>query len=164
MPLPVISTTTGYLPSGAHDATADEVEERFVTELAPSANRPVIFQWWRLHRQALDELVSVTAQWLGGSFISAKPEPSDVDLCTVFDGPAFDSQPDHRRAMALALLNGHYTRDFWKCDSFRIATYPPGQPGHAEMVAAMDYWHAWWSKTRPDENGDQVDRGYVVTP
>lgn len=162
MPLPIIQVN-GYLPPGPHHGTPDEIEERFVAELQPSNRRGPIFQWWRAHRAALDTVVTVHEQWIGGSFLSSKPEPDDIDLCSLVDGPSYDAQEPAKQFMADSLLAREATKEAWHCHSFPIAVYPQGSPGYAQMVAAKAYWSGWWAKTRTDQHGVQTERGYVVT-
>lgn len=74
--LPAFDSETGRLPEGVHQASWDEVVERF--------------GWNPRRRQLLDGLadaVEVLAAagcrrlWLNGSFVTAKEEPADFDAC-----------------------------------------------------------------------------------
>jgi hypothetical protein len=74
--IPPFEPHSGLLPEGEHEATWDEVVDRF--------------GWTARRRQLLDglaEAVELLAAagcerlWLNGSFVTAKDEPGDFDAC-----------------------------------------------------------------------------------
>lgn len=74
MPLPSFAPETGRRPPGIHEATWEEVVDRF--------------GWNRRRRELLDGLTDAIALlvnagcsriWLNGSFVTAKEEPGDFD-------------------------------------------------------------------------------------
>ncbi len=91
---------SGRLPPGEHDASWDEVVERF--------------GWTELRRRLLDglaEAIELLAAagcqtlWLNGSFVTAKDEPGDFDACWDTAGVDLDALDpvlldlsDHRSA------------------------------------------------------------------
>ena len=83
--LPFLDPDTGLLPVGEHVATWEEVLERF--------------GWNEKRRglldglaEALDLLASAGCQrvWINGSFVTAKDEPGDVDVCWDTEGVDLD--------------------------------------------------------------------------
>lgn len=83
--LPPFDPDTGLLPVGEHPASWDEVLERF--------------GWNEKRRGLLDglaEAIALLAEvgcrrvWLNGSFVTAKDEPDDVDVCWDEDGVDLD--------------------------------------------------------------------------
>lgn len=83
--LPAFDPDTGRLPEGVHDATWEEVVDRF--------------GWTPRRRQLLDglaEAIEVLAAagcarlWLNGSFVTAKDEPADFDACWDTSGVDLD--------------------------------------------------------------------------
>jgi hypothetical protein len=80
-----LDPTTGRLPPGEHDATWDEVVERF--------------GWNERRRRLIDGLADGLALlaeagcrrvWLNGSFVTAKDEPGDFDACWDPEGVDLD--------------------------------------------------------------------------
>ncbi len=74
--IPPFHRDTGLLPEGKHEASWDDVLERF--------------GWNTKRRELLDglaEAIELLAQvgcrqvWLNGSFVTAKDEPGDIDVC-----------------------------------------------------------------------------------
>lgn len=149
----------GNLPPGRHEADLDEVRARFVVPFAQSASRSGIFEYWRHHRAALEELVPVDRQLLAGSFVSDKRDPADVDIITVIDGPAYDALPKHRQMLARMLIAGHYTEAMWLCDSHPVLSYPVDHPGHSRAVIGLERYLDYFGHDR-----DGSERGVVEVP
>src|SRR2546428_848981 len=72
----------GDLPAGIHDCTLEEVQSRFGS-FQTTDRRP---QFWRRFMEFFSEVKStrmVIAVLLNGSFVTAKPNPNDIDLILV---------------------------------------------------------------------------------
>ncbi|HAT8606298.1 TPA: DUF6932 family protein [Legionella pneumophila] len=67
----------GELPSGEHQATLDEIEERYGLS---SVRRKKLIQGLRDAVQNFEES-GVKTLWINGSFITGKNEPNDIDGC-----------------------------------------------------------------------------------
>src|SRR3972149_5777713 len=77
-------TDNGLLPEGVHRATLEEFEQRFVY-FDLSDRRYRLFEKLReLFRQARSSGI-VRRIVVGGSFVTAKPEPNDFDCIVVLD-------------------------------------------------------------------------------
>jgi len=64
------------LPPGEHDATLEEIEERF----AQTPHRKRLFDGLRQGVEALRHAGCKTV-YVDGSFVTGKPEPGDYDAC-----------------------------------------------------------------------------------
>jgi hypothetical protein len=71
-----INGVWNVLPPGIHNATLEEIEERFAT----NEKRRKLFEGFRKSLDAL-RMAGCTAIFLDGSFITDKPEPGDFDVC-----------------------------------------------------------------------------------
>jgi hypothetical protein len=81
MPIPALNAE-GLLPDGVHDCTLDEIRERFGA-FQRTDRRCRLFE--RLERYVAAARASglVVAVIVDGSFVTAKDEPSDVDVIVV---------------------------------------------------------------------------------
>ena len=81
--LPAFSKN-GLLPAGIHSTTWDEFEQRFVY-FDRSDRRFRLFETFReLYRQA--KISGIVQQiYVGGSFVTSKAEPNDIDCIVVLD-------------------------------------------------------------------------------
>ncbi len=92
--IPPLDLATGLLPQGRYPATADEVRDRFVAapDFGQSQCRADLWENWTEHVQILQALLGHEPRtWMAGSFISSKPEPSDIDVFYGFDPEAYDA-------------------------------------------------------------------------
>lgn len=139
----------GYLPPGRHQVTVDEMTVLTVDDVGASAVRVRLLAAWRAHRDGLLSVgVPILAQWIDGSFVSAKPEPGDVDVVTLLDGDLFDALPTSTRAMAVLGFAGHQTRDWLGIDSFAIFDYGPSHLKGNMAGREKQKWDRQWGRDR----------------
>lgn len=81
MPLPPLNAK-GLLPVGIHDATLEEVRERFGT-FQESDRRPKLFAKLVDLVQAMRTSTLFEELLIDGSFVTAKPAPNDIDVLAV---------------------------------------------------------------------------------
>jgi Family of unknown function (DUF6932) len=103
----------GYLPEGIYDCTIEEVAERFAT-FQTSDRRPKL--WAKL-----TEFVREVAIWdfiegvlVDGSFVTAAPEPNDIDLVLVLSAKhdfAEDLQPGAYNVLSKRWVNRRFGFD-----------------------------------------------------
>lgn len=148
----------GFLPPGRCRVTVAEFREAFVDAFPSSKRRPVIFDRWLQHREALSSLVSVQAQWIDGSYVTGKLEPGDIDVVTILDGPTTDTLPVTRLPLLKSLLDGPRTKASWDVDSYPLAVYPEDHPAHEIYLKMRGYWDWWLGRVRDRET--QV-KGYL---
>jgi predicted nucleotidyltransferase len=86
MPIPELDEN-GFLPVGIHEATLEEVRERF-GRFQTTDRRPTLFANLSLFMAEARASGLVEAVIVDGSFVTAKDEPSDIDLILVL-------RPDH---------------------------------------------------------------------
>jgi hypothetical protein len=86
MPIPELNEH-GFLPEGIHEASLEEVRERF-GRFQRTDRRPTPFTRLALFLAEVRASGLVEAVIVDGSFVSAKDEPSDIDLILVL-------RPDH---------------------------------------------------------------------
>src|ERR1043166_45451 len=81
MPIPDFDER-GFLPAGVHDCTLAELKARFGV-FQDSDRRPKLFA--QLESFVAEAEAARLVQWLvvDGSFVTAKPDPNDIDLILV---------------------------------------------------------------------------------
>ncbi len=81
MPIPALDSD-GFLPVGVHDGTLDELKSRFGS-FQGDDQRPKL--WARFVKFVREARASglVRALLVDGSFVTAKPDPNDIDLIVV---------------------------------------------------------------------------------
>ncbi|MGV9250633.1 DUF6932 family protein [Streptomyces sp. NPDC003697] len=78
------------LPPGRYAASPDELY-RALVESTGSDVRRQIWEEWTEHRAIVEALAGgISRMWVGGSFVSDKPDPSDVDVTYLLSAGAYD--------------------------------------------------------------------------
>jgi hypothetical protein len=167
--MPVPPLDAGRLPLGRWAVSVSEVEAAFVT--GQSARRQKVWGDWLTLTRALREIVDVVpAAWLGGSFLTDKDEPGDVDSVYVVEAHRLlSAKGDPGKAQFLQVLADMKVKDVFDLDvdSFILEWVPrPGvqpAPWAAEYLGNRGYWDDLWSRERSsDTREDSVPRrGYL---
>lgn len=76
MPIPPLVSETGALPPGEHEASLDEVEDRFGSSSYVRRQLMIELRWLvkELRDRGADRI------WIDGSFVTDKERPRDIDV------------------------------------------------------------------------------------
>src|SRR6266545_4725586 len=105
----------GLLPEGIHDCTLAEIEARF-GGFQTSDRRP---QLWGRFKEFLREVKAcgmVVVILVNGSFVTAKPDPNDIDLILLVPAAhdfAQDLSPANDNVLSAQRVNGSSTGIGW---------------------------------------------------
>ena len=91
MPIPPLNEH-GLLPAGIHDASLDEVQQRFGV-FQGGEQRPRLFARLAELAAAMQRSGLFQALLIDGSFVTATPHPNDIDLVAVLQ-PGHDFERD----------------------------------------------------------------------
>lgn len=157
--IPELDPATGALPCGRFPAELDEVAAAFVNGLAPK--RAELWTEWQDFTAILRRHVHVASVWLGGSFFTAKPDPSDVDsVFWVENTELLAARADLTRARVINFLT---TPGWAKANGLRVDAYvvPWVSNGGVEPRNEEDriyyrdrgYWDDLWVRLRSGAKG-----------
>jgi hypothetical protein len=105
----------------------------------------------------------VLSYWIGGSFVSDKAQPRDIDFTAIIDGAS--SNPD------LSASDWTNPGPGWKyqvhpevgrtlnVDAYALAKFPDGHPLTSVYHQQRGQWDDWWQRSRA--TGEALTRGYV---
>jgi hypothetical protein len=130
--------------------TVGEIEAAFVTAFPQSNTRPHVFAGYKSHAADLQALVNHYHQFINGSFVTNKDDPSDVDTVVFIDGDMVDALPPADQAKLLALLSGPATKASHMCDAYFCPIYPVGHPAHDAVRVKRKYWMGEFGFDRAD--------------
>ena len=158
-------TPAGFLPLGRYPATEVEIRERFV-DGAGNARRAEIWDHWIVATTHLRAITPVCAAWVGGSFLTDKAEPDDLDVVYVVGSrelfEARLNRPEVAPVLA-AYASGKALREKfgWLLDTY-ITEWPRNQgvgfsmPIHGVNYARRGYWDELWSRRRTGIKGQSL--------
>ena len=113
----------GYLPYGMYNLTINEIEKIFSRN--SSKRRKEIMEIYKIHLNEIQNTGYYLDHWIGGSFITTKENPNDIDTLTEFDGEKVDENDDKK--LIDDLINNSKEKTDKLCHSLRLYKYPPQQ-------------------------------------
>ena len=80
--LPALDERTGLLPLGRYEATLEGIKAAFVEDprFSASTTRTEIWQHFESATAGIRSVVPVVCVWIGGSFLTEKVDPDDIDV------------------------------------------------------------------------------------
>lgn len=173
MAIPDWNESTGHLPPGRYRTSLTEIYDRFVAASAfrASSTREQVWggfvsymsAWRRIEEQLAPQLSGdriALAVWLGGSFVSQKLDPSNLDLTVLVDGEVIAScqgkpgmgaitKLSHRAGM---LARFKVSPCVVQYQYFRSPFRPQliGNPKVEEYLMLRGAFDDWWQRARPD--------------
>lgn len=149
----------GHLqPHGAVEMTQEEFETFFVTQFGNAVRRE-IFEEYRRYTEDLRAIVNVPfVQWIGGSFVTNRDNPNDIDLVTVIDHEVYAV---HEQAIDERFSKWAVGRFYQKIDAYTLWEYPEGHKYHSTFLADKLYWHDWFANSRFNRAGKRFPKGFI---
>ncbi|GAB2599365.1 DUF6932 family protein [Spirosoma areae] len=129
--------------------TLPEVDSYFVTAFPESTKRPVLYNYFKNYIDELKQLIArPVQQWLGGSFISNKLDPNDIDCVNLI---VFNENLELTIDILMPYLLLGGSRDTYQVDGHLIAVYPTTDERYeAITLPSMAYWQGFLMKDRQD--------------
>ena len=110
--LPALDEQTGLLPLGRFGATLDEVKAQYVDDprFAASTTRAEIWQDFESATEGIRSVVPVVCVWVGGSFLTDKLDPDDIDLVYWCEDLLVDQVVDPKGRFILEMFGTNQVR------------------------------------------------------
>ncbi|MCP2046380.1 UNVERIFIED_ORG: hypothetical protein J3D58_000452 [Paenarthrobacter nicotinovorans] len=163
-----------FLHPGRYRWTLDDLAAKYLTETQyGQTRRQVIWDHFKLATETLRQTVPVAAVWVGGSFLSTKAEPSDVDAVYIVRGRAYDALDDESKQFVSVFNGGEQLKaNGLLVDSYVIHWTPrasngPETESDLQQLTARGYWDDWLQRHKIDRTAPATDqdafpvRGYV---
>lgn len=144
----------GYevLPPGRYLTTFEEIGESFVPD--SNASREAIWTEFvnatEFYRETIGEIFSV---WIGGSFVTSKDTPSDIDVTYLIKSDVFNMAVNNKYGnAAILMMRNRSSFNFDLIDSY-IITIPPTHTSCSpqDYMQWRGYWDQFWSKARTND-------------
>lgn len=166
-------TAEGFLPRGRFPCTLEELEDEFVDHerFRDSSSRDEIFGHFLSAVELLNSFDSSLIEnvWVGGSFVTDRIDPDDIDCLFVLSGPVYDALPSNNKRNQVKQFNRKgWLRERYglRVESFLLVRVPFANPwdrGGVHVDAApyaqvRGAWDDWWLRTRTGETADEEPR------
>lgn len=141
----------GYLAPGFHDWTLQDVRSNLVEAFGAEGPRPVLYDGLLRLRTAMVAVGAEGRQWLDGSFSTAKGDPGDIDLLSVFEESLINGLPASAQNQIAQLTAGPETKASHGCDSYICISVPEDHPRYAHYRQLRTYWLGEFGFDREDQ-------------
>ena len=164
-----------FLLPGRYRWTLDDIAAKYLPETQyGQTRRQVIWELFKVATETLRQTVPVAAVWIGGSFLSTKAEPSDVDAIYIVRGKAYEALHDEQDRQLVSLFSGgeQLKARGLLVDSYVFHWTPrasngPRTDSERQELTARGYWDDWLQRHKLDRSTAATDedalpvRGYV---
>ncbi|MFJ3958880.1 DUF6932 family protein [Arthrobacter sp. NPDC090010] len=163
MVLPALDGQTGLLPLGRFGASLEHIKERYVDDprFAQSTTRAEIWDHFESATGGIRSIVPVVCVWIGGSFLTDKMDPDDIDLVYWCEDVLVNKVVDPKARIILQKFALNKIREE---TGLRVDThfcqwhvYPGADRGptseHLAYVQQRGYWDDFWMRKRNGEKG-----------
>lgn len=114
-----------YEPEKIYSPSFEEFEERFVDQFPNSDTRKEIIGEYKKHCNEVVSYGIVNEQWVNGSYITIKDDPSDIDMLFEVDGTELDNR--NLKETMDDVIDNAQARSNLRCDSHYISKYPESE-------------------------------------
>lgn len=167
--LPALDVQSGLLPLGRYAATLDEIKKGYVDDprFSTSTTRSEIWEHFVSATAGIRSVVPVVCVWVGGSFLTEKLDPDDIDLVYWCEDTLVDHVTDPQDMLLLQLFATNRLRADLK---LRVDTryckwhlYPEADRGttveHQSYALVRGYWDDFWMRKRTGQKNDPPQIG-----
>lgn len=150
----------GLPQCGRARATLDEIQARFVdhTDFAESGTRTKIWSDFSRASRMLNSTIPICATWVGGSFITTKLEPSDIDVLYIVAAQDYAQLQGEEALKRVSIFskNGQLMERGIRVDSSILVWNPipepqPDNPSHANYLKWRGYWDDFLQRHTEDK-------------
>lgn len=167
--IPGFTPETGCLPHGRYPCTLEEMQWRFVTNMNDaSGHRARIWEDFERATRAIRSVAPVASVWVGGSFVTDIPSPSDIDVVYLVRANEYDAITDQELKKRLNMFRGGkklFNKNML-VDSYVLDWRPRGSErpvgnSEQEAMANRGYWDDWFQRKRVDGMALDDDRNAI---
>lgn len=142
-------TETGYLTPGFIDITMKDLKAYFAERIPDQKTRSELFQGLHNLVAMLSELgIQNFQMWIGGSFVSVKQQPKDIDVVCLIDYNELMNVTAQSQRLLLSSDLKERIRYFFHCDMYPVAVFPKESPYRAYTENRLMYWRGVWGFDR----------------
>jgi hypothetical protein len=126
--------------------TLSLLEEHFVNKVGGEKRQELFRHYTRYLNDLRDILSDDFIQWIGGSFISIKPQPNDIDIVNLIK---FDDNTELliEKLLPFFLIGG--AKDNYCVDGHLLAIYAENDERYQAITEPVrQYWNNWLGKDR----------------
>ncbi len=136
----------------------DDFKNLFVTSFPAESTRHDIFVGYLHFLSDFKEQVAPHfTQWIGGSFVTKKDSPNDIDFITLIDYKVYEQKEK--------LIDQEFRRkgaqEKYGVDAYTLWVYSKNHPKFVLTEFDLIEWHNHWSTTMRNRRGKSFKKGFI---
>lgn len=145
-------------PPGLIKSDVAELKRVFVDEIKNSITRGETFKNYLRYSEELKKTLdgAILQQWINGSFVTAKTNPSDIDFVTFVDTDLIK-----KVGAQLDIFKPGACWELYHVDAYIIEVHPDSTQESNFTQADKVYWMSLFSTTRRGRNGKKKLKGFL---
>ncbi|WP_439585576.1 DUF6932 family protein [Dyadobacter bucti] len=130
------------------------VRDFFVTAFPSSSTRQQLFNGLNRYRGDIArEIDGILSQWIGGSFVTQKLDPADIDIANLIQ---YDIKSEFEIEKLMPFLTIGGSAEKYGVDAHLIPVYPLGDERYENTLLRLKYFNEWFGH---DRNGNP--KGFI---
>ena len=131
------------------------LKQTFVNDFPSSSTRQQLFEGLNRYRnEFFEEVNSNFIQWIGGSFVTKKLDPLDIDLANLIP---FNEKMDLDIERLIPFLTVGGSVDVYGIDGYLIPIYESGDERFENTQLRLKYFNDWFGHDRNDNQKGFVE-------
>lgn len=111
-----------------------------------STRRPIFAGYQNYSTDFSERICENWTQWIGGSFVTDKTDPSDIDLVNLIAGDLAITEEQVRPILTFLTIHGSKNR--YLVDGYLALIFPEGHPHRNVTLEQVEYWLKWFGTSR----------------
>lgn len=135
-----------------------EFKYNFVDSFDESSTRHDIFKKYSDYTESFKSKVTDNfIQWINGSFVTNKRNPSDMDFVNLVD---FSVVEEKEEVIRKEFIRSKALRKYG-LDPYLLIIYPKKHKFQIYTESDLAYWNDWFTKGRKNKRGVRHPKGYI---
>jgi hypothetical protein len=128
-------------PNGVLKLSYNNFKDIFVLDFDDSKTRLTISKNYEKYLADFKKEVKIDFKnWIGGSFISTKMNPNDIDVVNIFQ---YTDEINKNTQVLIKFLTYGNSLENYMVDGYLMPIYPINDPRYSLTTDALEYWSEW---------------------
>lgn len=134
------------MPDIASKTTEDIAQDHVDAHPGSNTRRQIFAGYQNYCKDFSEQITGTFTQWIGGSFVTSKIDPGDIDLVNLIAGHQIATEEQAKPL--LPFLNENGSKEKYSVDGYWAPVFPEGHKHRNVTEEALNYWWTWFGRSR----------------
>lgn len=146
-------------PNGVLKLSYNNFKDIFVLDFDDSKTRLTISKNYEKYLADFKKEINIAFKnWIGGSFISTKMNPNDIDVVNIFQ---YTDEINKNVQALIKFLNYGNSLESYMVDGYFVPIYPINDPRYALTEDALNYWSEWFGHDKENRPKTVIEISFL---